>query len=136
MRGPTHVAAGAAFALIAHNYAGRGEDPYLLTATSIIGALILDICHQGSTLGRKIPLLSWGINKTFGHRNTQSNFFVWYYGTSLVSSSPVPLNIYRNVYWGIKSSGVRCTYSKWDSTVISIKNENKVSDIYKNRKHD
>ncbi|MGG0235122.1 hypothetical protein [Bacillus tropicus] len=29
MRGPTHVAAGAALALIAHNYAGIGDDPYL-----------------------------------------------------------------------------------------------------------
>ncbi|MDF9558156.1 metal-dependent hydrolase [Bacillus tropicus] len=83
MRGPTHVAAGAALALIAHNYAGIGDDPYLLTATSIIGALITDICHQESTLGRKIPLLSWGINKTFGHRTiTQSNLFFWYNGTS------------------------------------------------------
>ncbi|QDD87104.1 inner membrane protein (plasmid) [Bacillus cereus] len=29
MRGPTHVAAGAAFALITHNYAGIGDDSYL-----------------------------------------------------------------------------------------------------------
>lgn len=78
MRGPTHVAAGAALALIAHNYAGIGDDPYLLTGTSIIGALIPDICHQGSTLGRKIPLLSWGINKTFGHRTiTHSLIFLF-----------------------------------------------------------
>lgn len=89
MRGPTHVDAGAALALIAHNYAGIGDDPYLLTATSIIGALILDICHQGSTLGRIIPLLSWGSNKTFGHR-TITHSLIFLFGITALLKYLVP----------------------------------------------
>ncbi|HHY2657729.1 TPA: metal-dependent hydrolase [Bacillus thuringiensis] len=106
MRGPTHVAAGATLALIAHNYAGIGDDPYLLTVISIIGALIPDIYHQGSTLGRKIPLLSWGINKTFGHR-TITHSLIFLFGITALLKYLVPqhpnkhsyIYIYRNVYW-------------------------------------
>jgi inner membrane protein len=104
LRGPTHVAAGAAFALIAHNYAGIGDDPYLLTTTSIIGALIPDICHQGSTLGRKIPLLSWGINKTFGHRTiTHSLFFLFGITALLKYLVPQYPIIYIGMFIGVLS---------------------------------
>ncbi|MGG1149638.1 metal-dependent hydrolase [Bacillus wiedmannii] len=91
----------AAFALIAHNDAKIGDNPYLLTVTSIVGALMPDICHQGSTLGRKVPLLYWGIHKTFGHR-TITHSLIFLFGISallwyLVSQYPI---IYKGMFTG------------------------------------
>ncbi|MFJ8531234.1 metal-dependent hydrolase [Bacillus sp. NPDC094106] len=47
-------------------------DKCLLSGTlligSFIGSLLPDIDHPNSKVGKKLKLLSWGINKVFGHR--------------------------------------------------------------------
>ncbi|MEH7459720.1 metal-dependent hydrolase [Bacillus sp. JJ1127] len=104
MRGPTHIAAGVAFALVAQKYVGIEDDIFILTASSILGAIIPDICHPGSTLGRKIPLFSWIINKTFGHRTiTHSLTFLFGIAALLWYFLPQYPAIYIGMFIGIFS---------------------------------
>lgn len=75
MTGKTHItggiAASLAFAQIT-NY-----DPVVLLCAGTIGALLPDICHGGSKIGRTFPALSKIINKLFGHRTfTHSLLFL------------------------------------------------------------
>lgn len=66
MRGKTHIVGGMAASLaIAHFY---HYDPVITMGAGVVGALIPDICHGGSKIGRKLPLLSKLMNKIFGHR--------------------------------------------------------------------
>ncbi|ETT86169.1 metal-dependent hydrolase [Viridibacillus sp. FSL R5-0477] len=75
MTGNTHIlggiTAGLAFAQIS-NY-----DPLILVGSSVIGALIPDICHSGSKIGRTFRITSKVVNKIFGHRSfTHSLLFL------------------------------------------------------------
>lgn len=82
MTGKTHItggiAASLAFAQIT-NY-----DPVILLCTGTIGALLPDICHGGSKIGRSFPVLSKLINTLFGHRTfTHSLLFLLLIGVLL-----------------------------------------------------
>lgn len=75
MTGKTHIlggiAAGLAYAHITN------ESPMILVGAGIVGALLPDICHSGSKIGRKLPFLSKIINAMFGHRTfTHSLLFL------------------------------------------------------------
>ncbi|ANU27319.1 metal-dependent hydrolase [Planococcus versutus] len=75
MTGKTHIIGGItaslAFAQVT-NY-----EPVILVGASIIGAIIPDICHGGSKIGRTLPMLSKVINGLFGHRTfTHSLLFL------------------------------------------------------------
>jgi inner membrane protein len=75
MKGKTHVIGGIT-ASFAYSYF-VGTDPIITTSFGIIGALIPDICHGGSKIGKKLPLLSKIINLIFGHRSfTHSLLFL------------------------------------------------------------
>ncbi|MBK3493779.1 metal-dependent hydrolase [Viridibacillus sp. YIM B01967] len=76
MTGNTHIiggiAAGLAFAQVS-NY-----DPIVLVGSSIAGALLPDICHGGSKIGRTFRITSKIVNKVFGHRSfTHSLLFLF-----------------------------------------------------------
>lgn len=82
MTGKTHItggiAASLAFAQIT-NY-----DPVILLCTGTIGALLPDICHGGSKMGRTFPALSKIVNTLFGHRTfTHSLLFLVLIGVLL-----------------------------------------------------
>lgn len=66
MTGKTHIAGGIAAGL-AYAYVS-GMDPIILSGAGIVGALIPDICHSGSKIGRKMPITSRFVNLVFGHR--------------------------------------------------------------------
>lgn len=75
MTGKTHiiggVAASLAFAQITH------YDPVILICAGTVGAILPDICHGGSKIGRSFPALSKIINTLFGHRTfTHSLLFL------------------------------------------------------------
>ncbi|MEK4426188.1 metal-dependent hydrolase [Solibacillus sp. FSL K6-1523] len=76
MLGNTHIAGGItaslAFAQISTN------NPFILVGAGIIGALLPDICHGGSKIGRAFPISSKVVNKLFGHRSfTHSLLFLF-----------------------------------------------------------
>lgn len=75
MQGNTHIVGGItaslAFAQISN------DNPMILVGAGIIGALLPDICHRGSKIGRKFPIISKIVNKLFGHRSfTHSLLFL------------------------------------------------------------
>lgn len=75
MLGNTHIVGGItaslAFAQISN------ENPLVLVGAGIVGALLPDICHGGSKIGRTFPISSKIVNKLFGHRSfTHSLLFL------------------------------------------------------------
>lgn len=75
MTGKTHILGGIAASLAYAHIAN--ESPLMLVGAGIVGAILPDICHSGSLIGRKIPLLSKIINAMFGHRTlTHSLLFL------------------------------------------------------------
>jgi inner membrane protein len=75
MTGKTHIVGGIAASLAYAQF--TNHDPIIMLGAGVIGALLPDICHGGSKIGRKLPLLSKHINKVFGHRTfTHSLLFL------------------------------------------------------------
>ncbi|MGE7024028.1 metal-dependent hydrolase [Solibacillus cecembensis] len=76
MLGNTHIVGGItaslAFAQISN------DNPLVLVGAGIVGALLPDICHGGSKIGRTFPISSKIVNKLFGHRSfTHSLLFLF-----------------------------------------------------------
>lgn len=76
MTGNTHIiggiAASLAFAQVS-NY-----DPVILVGAGVVGALLPDICHGGSKIGRTFKITSKIVNTLFGHRSfTHSLLFLF-----------------------------------------------------------
>jgi inner membrane protein len=76
MTGKTHIIGGLAASLAYAQFITY--DPVLLVGAGVVGALIPDICHGGSKIGRTFPLISKLINVIFGHRSfTHSLLFLF-----------------------------------------------------------
>lgn len=75
MTGKTHIMGGITASLaVAH---AANENPLIMVGAGIAGALLPDICHSGSRIGRRFPILSRIINLLFGHRTfTHSLLFL------------------------------------------------------------
>lgn len=75
MTGKTHIIGGIASSLAFAHFSNF--DPVITVGAGIIGALIPDICHGGSKMGKALPILSKIINLIFGHRSfTHSLLFL------------------------------------------------------------
>ncbi|MBO1911943.1 metal-dependent hydrolase, partial [Microvirga sp. 3-52] len=75
MTGKTHIIGGIAASLAYAQF--TNHDPLIMVGAGIIGALLPDICHGGSKIGKKLPILSKIINALFGHRTfTHSILFL------------------------------------------------------------
>ncbi len=87
MTGKTHIVGGIAASLA---YAQiTNHDPIIMLGAGIVGALLPDICHTGSKIGRKFKLLSKLISMLFGHRTfTHSLLFLVIIATLLNSFIP------------------------------------------------
>lgn len=75
MTGKTHIVGGIAASLAYAQF--TNHDPIIMLGAGVVGALLPDICHGGSKIGRKLSLLSKLINMLFGHRTfTHSLLFL------------------------------------------------------------
>ncbi|KOY80786.1 metal-dependent hydrolase [Lysinibacillus macroides] len=75
MEGNTHIVGGITAALAFAHYSN--DNPLILVGAGAIGALLPDICHKGSKIGRTFPMLSKFVNTLFGHRSfTHSLLFL------------------------------------------------------------
>ncbi|MDX8046435.1 metal-dependent hydrolase [Gracilibacillus sp. S3-1-1] len=75
MTGRTHIMGGLAATTVAATLTDL--DPVWLIFAGAIGGLVPDICHSGSKIGRRFPILSKLINSIFGHRTfTHSLLFL------------------------------------------------------------
>ncbi|MEK4404371.1 MULTISPECIES: metal-dependent hydrolase [unclassified Sporosarcina] len=87
MTGKTHIVGGIAASLAYAQF--TNHDPIIMLGAGIIGALLPDICHSGSKIGRKFKLLSKLINMLFGHRTfTHSLLFLVIIATLLNAFIP------------------------------------------------
>lgn len=101
MTGKTHItggiAASLAFAQITY------YDPVILLGAGVVGAILPDICHGGSKIGRALPLLSKIINALFGHRTfTHSLLFLLLVGV-LLNAVPVYEAVTAGILVGMAS---------------------------------
>lgn len=75
MTGKTHLVGGVASALVVAS--ATSYDPTTLIISGAVGGLLPDICHSGSKIGRKLPVVSRIVNIIFGHRTfTHSLLFL------------------------------------------------------------
>lgn len=70
MTAPTHIA----FSLLCGSI---GSADYLASAVCAVGALLPDIDHPRSSIGRVFFFVSHPLNRRFGHRGLIHSFFVW-----------------------------------------------------------
>ncbi|GAB2536176.1 metal-dependent hydrolase [Gracilibacillus alcaliphilus] len=76
MTGKTHIMAGITATTVVAAISGEYEAEWLIAAGAV-GGLIPDICHSGSKIGRRFPLVSKLVNTIFGHRTfTHSLLFL------------------------------------------------------------
>ncbi|MBD3859425.1 metal-dependent hydrolase [Bacillus sp. 28A-2] len=95
MTGKTHIMGGiAASAAVAYYY---GLDPVTMAAAGSVGALIPDLCHTKSKIGRKFPLLSTLISSVFGHRTfTHSLLFlliIYFIATTYIPNDSLSIGL-------------------------------------------
>ncbi|WGD98716.1 metal-dependent hydrolase [Bacillus safensis] len=95
MTGKTHIMGGvAASTAIAYYY---GFDPVMMAAAGSAGALIPDLCHTKSKIGRKFPLLSTLISSVFGHRTfTHSLLFlliIYFLATTYIPNDSLSIGL-------------------------------------------
>ncbi len=95
MTGKTHIMGGiAASTAVAYYY---GFDPVTMAAAGSAGALIPDLCHTKSKIGRKFPLLSTLISSVFGHRTfTHSLLFlliIYFLATTYIPNDSLSIGL-------------------------------------------
>ncbi|MEK5298507.1 metal-dependent hydrolase [Bacillus sp. FSL R5-0659] len=95
MTGKTHIMGGiAASTAVAYYY---GFDPVKMAAAGSAGALIPDLCHTKSKIGRKFPLLSTLISSVFGHRTfTHSLLFlliIYFLATTYIPNDSLSIGL-------------------------------------------
>lgn len=77
MEGKTHIVGGLAAGAFYLNLGGTVNEQVLFFGSLALGALIPDVDHTGSMIGRKIPLLDNLVSAMFGHRKfTHSLLFL------------------------------------------------------------
>lgn len=87
MTGKTHIVGGTASCVALASVAAYDPAPLIIAGAA--GGLLPDICHSGSTIGRKVPLLSKLVSTIFGHRTfTHSLLFLALVGILLSVFSP------------------------------------------------
>jgi len=104
MRGHTHLLAGVALALATSKYTHIEANTLWFTAAAAFGALLPDIDHPQSTLGRMIKPISWVLHSIFGHRTvTHSLLFLVIITSFLWTAFPDHLFIAIGICIGVIS---------------------------------
>lgn len=106
MKSTTHMIGGIAAAVGAkyafHLDLNAVNDAYL-GASAIFGALIPDICHPQSKIGRRLKILSVLINGTFGHRTITHSIWFCLGAAFLLTVHSIPQAIALGISVGVIS---------------------------------
>jgi len=95
MQGNTHIVGGITASLAFAQFSN--DNPLVLVGAGVIGALLPDICHRGSKIGRTFPLIAKLVTTVFGHRSfTHSLLFLFLIGMLLHTFIP-----YKSISIGI-----------------------------------
>jgi len=102
MTGKTHMIGGLTVGAVSQ-YVGYFSGDILFLGACVAGSILPDICHGGSKIGRKLPILSHFIRLIFGHRTvTHSLLFMIILG-ALLPLTPIPTSIISGIFIGIAS---------------------------------
>jgi inner membrane protein len=70
MKGTTHILGGIAAAVVIESqFDILIQEPLIYYSAAVAGALIPDICHPKSMIGRRLPIFSRAFSRIFGHRS-------------------------------------------------------------------
>ncbi|KHF39894.1 metal-dependent hydrolase [Halalkalibacter okhensis] len=91
MKGTTHLIGGLTAAVVFESqFSVTINEPIIFYSSALIGAIIPDICHPKSMIGRRLPILSKMFSSVFGHRSFSHSllflFFVYFLTDQLVFS--------------------------------------------------
>lgn len=103
MEGKTHIIGGLAAGAFYLKSGGSMPQEVLFFASCAVGALIPDICHPNSTIGRKIPLLDNLVNAAFGHRTFTHSFMFLLLSMLLFMVTSWPEAIEMGIWLGMAS---------------------------------
>ncbi|NGP45246.1 metal-dependent hydrolase [Bacillaceae bacterium SIJ1] len=93
MTGKTHLFGGIAAGVAVIQVTDAAPGPVLILST--LCALLPDICHRGSRIGRKLKIVSWLVSSLFGHRTvTHSLLFLGVGSWLLYLFAPDPAYAY------------------------------------------
>lgn len=104
MQGETHIVGGAAAAILAAQLMDMPNAP-IVGIAGALGGIIPDICHGGSKIGRRLPILSKIINLLFGHRTFTHSllFLLIVYCIGFYNVSPEQLHLFKGFIIGMGS---------------------------------
>src|SRR5699024_10802231 len=92
MAGKTHRVGGVATALVVAS--ATSYDPTTLISPGAVGGLLPDICHSGSKIGRKLPVVSRIVNIIFGQRTFTHSLLLllmsWILSVTCLTTEPDP----------------------------------------------
>lgn len=103
MTGKTHLIGGVTAGVAVQYFSDYHSIDLLFLGACTVGSLLPDICHGGSKVGRKLPIISHAVRLIFGHRTvTHSLLFVIALG-ALLSLTAVSVSITYGIIIGIAS---------------------------------
>lgn len=103
MTGKTHIIAGLAAGEAVQYFTDQHPNGPLFLGVCVMGALLPDICHTGSKIGRKLPFLSHLIKLLFGHRTITHSLLFMILLSSALTFLAVPSWIRIGLLIGIAS---------------------------------
>jgi inner membrane protein len=103
MEGKTHIVGGIAAGAVYLNLGGSVEKEVLFFGSLALGALIPDIDHTGSSIGRKIPMLDNLVSALFGHRAFTHSLLFLFLAFFLFTQTSWPEAIEFGIWLGMFS---------------------------------
>lgn len=103
MEGKTHIAGGIAVGALYLNFGGSVEHEALFFGSLALGALIPDIDHTGSSIGRKVPLLDNLVSALFGHRAFTHSLLILFLAFFLFTQTSWPGALEFGIWLGMAS---------------------------------
>lgn len=103
MTGKTHVIGGITAGAAAQYFLDMQPQDLIFLASCAGGALIPDICHSGSKLGRRMPLVSKTISTIFGHRKLTHSLVFLLLLAGVTSFFQIPQDIRTGILVGAVS---------------------------------
>lgn len=103
MTGKTHIMGGIAASAALQYFGGLYPQSLLFFGASAVGAILPDICHSGSKIGRRMPALARAIRFLFGHRTVTHSLLFFVVVGAFLLNMPIPNEISMGILVGIGS---------------------------------
>lgn len=103
MTGKTHILGGVVAGAAVQYFGNVYTESLTFLGVCAIGAMLPDICHSGSKIGRKLPALSRAVSTLFGHRTITHSLLFFACLGGLLLKLPVSEKIVVGILVGVGS---------------------------------